>query len=179
MRLPSVVFGLVLLAIGGCGQPPAPDSPAPAGLQQQLDAAKAENDSLRTRLEEAIPELTGERASQNQCPGGVTVLVRSSAGKTCDDYAAVIAGWSEQCVADGACDPAKRLAELNAAGNATCQSFCAKQGCDQWQFAPPQQCAKQNCVKSGACPSECPVIDECFLKQHDDSPNCWCTQPSG
>lgn len=179
MKVFVVVLG-ALMVLGGCGDAPRPaddpSSPAESSLRQQLEVEKDKNEALRLRLTELAPwlDLT-PRDEPQKCPTRLGAIEREPmTGTTCADLAVNIGGWSEACIADGPCDTAARLKEVNARAEEECKAFCLRAKCEVWSYTPSDHCGAVICEKEGLCPEGCPTTDACLLMQTNAQQNCRC-----
>lgn len=181
MRLFAVVLGLVLL-VGGCGQQQESEPNGASLLRQELEALKAANRQLAEEFRLLGLETRGDPSTsvEGACPGDVRTRIYNEKGKTCADLEGNVRGWSELCVADGACDDRARLKEAKESADATCAAFCARHDCPSHHYVGPDDCAlPKMCISQHPnCPEGCPTKNLCLLQQGDFAPNCWCEPPA-
>lgn len=181
MKRFALVLGLALL-MGGCGPQQAPEPNPESRLRQELEAVKAENRQLAEELQQLGLEISGKprATAEGACPGEVRTQIYNEKGKTCADLEGHVRGWSELCVADGACDHDARLTEAKASADAKCAAFCARHDCPSHHYIGPAECARPSvCAPQHPhCPESCPTKNICYLQQGDWTPNCWCEPPA-
>lgn len=99
-------------------------------------------------------------------------------GPDCVDNKAVVNGWSEKCVANGACNTPTRKQELNSAAKSFCADWCAAKQCD-FSYSSRSNCDSAWCLNSNTCQRNCnvPKLDACYFQQAGPNYNCECKDP--
>lgn len=99
-------------------------------------------------------------------------------GPDCIDNKAVINGWSEKCVANGACNTRQRRGELNQEAKSFCADWCAAKRCD-FVYTARNACDSAWCLNSRTCQANCnlPLLDTCYFQQAAPNYNCQCVNP--
>ncbi len=99
-------------------------------------------------------------------------------GPNCTDNRAVINGWSEKCVANGACNTRLRRGELNQEAKSFCANWCAAKKCD-FSYTARTACDSAWCLNSRTCQANCnlPRLDTCYFQQAAPNYNCECIDP--
>lgn len=161
-----LLFLLTLLLAACAGQSTQPEQPViDTGLDIRINVAR---------------QLALNPGGARQChelralmPAGGKVQ-----GPNCVDNKAVINGWSEKCVANGACNPGQRRQELNQEARGFCANWCAAKRCD-FVYTARSTCDSSWCLTSNFCQTNCdvPRLDTCYFQQTAPNYNCQCTNP--
>lgn len=128
----------------------------------------------------ADQQLAKNPGGVRQCHEVEAVIPRGGKieGPNCNDNKTVVNGWSEKCVANGACNAGQRRRELNQAAKTFCVNWCAAKKCD-FSYMPRSQCDSSKCRDSRFCQTNCdlPKRDTCYFQQTAPNYNCECMDP--